>query len=60
MSDFDIEEYEFSDSEVIAELNDDGNVWLCATAYSSINKRDAIALAKHFKLTDDDLIGFKG
>ncbi|GAF82800.1 unnamed protein product [marine sediment metagenome] len=50
-----IEEYEFSDDEVIAELNEDGCVWLCATAYSSLNKRDVIALAKHFKLTADDL-----
>ena len=50
-----IEEHEFSDSEVVVELNEDGCVWLCATAYSSLNKRDVIALAKHFKLASDDL-----
>ena len=52
---FDISEYEFSDSEVEVETNEDGTVWLCAVAYSSVNKRDAIALAKHFKLTAEDL-----
>ncbi len=45
-----IEEYEFSDNEVHAEINEDGEVWLCAIAYSTLKKRDVIALAKHFKL----------
>ena len=50
-----IEDYEFSDGEVVAEINEDGAVWLCATAYSALKKRDVIALAKHFQLTADDL-----
>lgn len=50
-----IEEHEFSDGEVTIELNEDDTIWICATAYSSLNKRDVIALAKHFKLTKDDL-----
>ena len=50
-----IEEHEFSDIEVYAEVNEDNTVWLVATAYSSVNKRDVIALAKHFKLTADDI-----
>lgn len=50
-----IKEHEFSDGEVTIELNEDGCLWLCATAYSSINKRDAIAIAKHFDLTADDI-----
>ena len=50
-----IEEHEFSDSEVTVELNEDGCIWLCAIAYSSINARDAIAIAKHFELKESDL-----
>ena len=50
-----IKDYEFSDSEVTVELSEDGCLWLCATAYSSINKRDAIAIAKYFKLTSHDI-----
>jgi hypothetical protein len=52
---FDIMTHEFSDHDVEIDINEDGCLWLCAVAYSSINKRDAIAIAKHFKLTSDDL-----
>lgn len=50
-----IEQHKFSDGEVTIELNEDGTIWICATAYSSLNKRDVIALAKHFKLTSNDI-----
>ena len=50
----DIEDYEFSDEGIIAEIQDD-EVWLCAVAYSALVKDDVIALAKHFKLTANDL-----
>ena len=51
-----IEEYDFTDGDITADINDD-EVWLCATAYSALKKCDVIALAIHFKLTVDDLIG---
>ena len=51
-----IEEYDFTDGDITADINDD-EVWLCATAYSALKKCDVIALAKHFKLTANDLIG---
>lgn len=48
----DIEEYEFSDEDVIAQIEGD-EVWLVATAYSALKKSDVIALAKHFDLLED-------
>jgi len=50
-----IEEHEFSDGEVSAEINEDDSVWLIAAVYSALRKRDVIALAKHFKLTPNDI-----
>lgn len=49
-----IEDYDFSDEDVIANIEGD-KVWLIATAYSELNRYDVIQLAKHFKLTANDL-----
>lgn len=57
---FDIEEYEFSDIFGSHHSSADGNVYFTAIELGrkvkfSIAKEDAIALAKHFKLTTEDL-----
>lgn len=54
---FDIDKYEFSDIGIDRAAIEHGNV---ISLYNfemrtSINKQDAIAMAKHFKLTADDL-----
>lgn len=61
MSDFDIEKYEFSDCNIV-DINSYVNgatiavtlSWI-ADGYLELKKQDAIALAKHFKLTQEDL-----
>lgn len=56
---FDITEYKFSDPEIGATQFDDDEVQLDMVDGSRpalLNKRDAIALAKHFKLTASDLL----
>ena len=55
---FDITSYEFDDkfNIMILEVNDDSSVSLDVdTVDTYITKQDAIALAKHFKLTANDL-----
>jgi hypothetical protein len=56
---FDITEHEFSDIYKDAEKVDpsilDVKFWLADREDLTLNKKDAIALAKHFKLTEDDL-----
>jgi hypothetical protein len=49
-----IEEYKFSDPCVTAQIEGD-ELWLVAVAYSSLKKRDAIEIARHFQLTADDI-----
>jgi len=50
----DIEMHDFNDEDVHAQIEGD-EVWIVATAYSALQKRDVIALAKHFKLTAYDI-----
>lgn len=58
---FDISEYEFSDLPPVAYEIDDGTIGFVILGSShgditvDINKLDVIAMAKHFKLTADDL-----
>jgi len=56
---FDITEHEFSDIYNDTEKVDpsilDVKFWLADREDLTLNKKDAIALAKHFKLTEDDL-----
>ena len=64
---FDITKYEFSDSRLSFECDNlliTHQEWMCHTSgyaeveiYADISKQDAIALAKHFKLTEGDLNG---
>ena len=56
MSDFDITRYEWSDSGIEDCGPSDGVVQIYnPEQITSIGKADAIALAKHFKLTEADL-----
>ena len=54
---FDISEYEFEDGDIERVAVEDGNVVALYNfeLNTAITKRDTIALAKHFKLTADDL-----
>ena len=54
-----IEEHEFSDGSNIlhVDTNEDLIVFTCLWTQSGFNKKDVIAMAKHFKLTIDDLEG---
>jgi len=56
-----IEDYEFSDKQVLLErITNKHCVWLMINNNDKemfISKFDVIALAKHFKLTANDLIG---
>lgn len=56
---FDISAYEFSDLEIERAIQHDSDEvqldMMDGSRPALINKRDAIALAKHFKLTSEDL-----
>jgi len=54
-----IEEYEFSNSTTFAEVNHESEVYIedDDDCFVILDKGDAIALAKHFKLTTDDIEG---
>jgi hypothetical protein len=63
--DVDIEDYEFSDADILCvkvKFNDyvefkfsDEDHYALGFAYLWLDKEDVIALAKHFKLTEEDL-----
>ena len=63
MSDFDIKEYKFSDGSIELQNLITCEDELCFTTLFAINpfgdfvfnKQDAIEIAKHFKLTEEDL-----
>ena len=50
-----IEEYKFSDPTVEAFKDGGGLYFYIKCEVADLNKRDVIALAKHFKLTADDI-----
>ena len=55
----DITEHEWSDEEISAEEIGDDTIWIWAVngnAGISLNKEDAMAIAKHFNLFDEHLV----
>ncbi len=57
MSDFDITKHEWSDASIIDSNGCDDDVQISSPELQVyLNKADTIALAKHFKLTAEDLL----